>query len=318
MAGVLLRLWLLGNAPMNSDEATAGLVAHQILHGHTYAFYWGQTYGGVEPYVLALNFLVFGQSPFMLNATPALLALVGSVLVWRIGLRLFQPAAAVVAAVLSWIWSESSLWNSTREYGLHEVTMVLGLVLLLESLRIAQQSARRRDGPARRLGAPRCGGGLGFWASPEIVYFALPAIVLVATTLRHRSVVVAVKRVALAVGAAFVGMLPWTWATLSSTGSGIPSSPVSYLSRLGTFFTHVLPMILGLRVEGVGQWEGGQALGSLLYALLVVLVAGRSGPPGRAATGRLDPPPHVGPLPVPVRGLPHVVVLERREGTASP
>ena len=27
VVGVLLRVWLLGNAPMNSDEATAGLVA---------------------------------------------------------------------------------------------------------------------------------------------------------------------------------------------------------------------------------------------------------------------------------------------------
>lgn len=76
VVAVLLRVWLLGNAPMNSDEATAGLVAHQIAHGHTYAFYWGQSCGGVEPYVLALTFLVFGQSPFVLNATPALLALV--------------------------------------------------------------------------------------------------------------------------------------------------------------------------------------------------------------------------------------------------
>ena len=133
-------MWLLGNAPINSDEATAGLVAHSIAHGHTYTFYGDQSYGSVEPYVLALNFLVFGQSPFVLNATPALLALVGSVLVWRIGLRLFQPAAAVVAAVLSFIWSESSLWNSTREYGLHEVTMVLGLVLLFEALRIVQKA----------------------------------------------------------------------------------------------------------------------------------------------------------------------------------
>ena len=84
LVGILLRLWLLGNARMNSDEATAGLVAHSIVHGHTYAFYWGQSYGGVEPYVLALNFLVLGQSPFVLTATPALLALVGSVLsgVW--------------------------------------------------------------------------------------------------------------------------------------------------------------------------------------------------------------------------------------------
>ena len=270
--GVLLRVWLLGNAPMNSDEATAGLVAHQIAHGHTYAFYWGQSYGSVEPYVVALNFLAFGQSPFILNATPALLALVGSVLVWRIGLRLFQPAAAVVAAVLSWIWSESSLWNSTREYGLHEVTMVLGLVLLLAGLRILQKA---RDEEADRLfdwvviGAA---GGLGFWASPEIVYFVVPAALTAALSLRRQSLIDAATRVGLAVGAAFIGVMPWIWATVTRRGSGIPPSPVTYFSRLGTFFSHVLPMILGLRVEGVGLWEGGHVFGTIAYAFVVVLV----------------------------------------------
>jgi hypothetical protein len=272
--GVLLRVWLLGNAPMNSDEATAGLVAHQIAHGHTYAFYWGQSYGSVEPYVVALNFLVFGQSPFVLNATPALLALVGSVLVWRIGLRLFQPAAAVVAAVLSCIWSESSLWNSTREYGLHEVTMVLGLVLLLGALRILQKS---RDEGADRLfdwliiGAA---GGLGFWASPEIVYFVVPAVLMVVLSLRRHALVGAATRIGLAVGAALIGMMPWMWATVTRTGSGIPPSPFTYFSRLGTFFSHVLPMLLGLRVEGVGQWEGGHVFGAIAFALVVVLVLG--------------------------------------------
>ena len=274
VGGVLLRLWLLGNAPMNSDEATAGLVAHEITHGHTYAFYWGQSYGGVEPYLLALNFTIFGQSPFVLNATPAVLALVGSVLVWRIGLRLFQRTAALLAGVLSWIWSESSLWNSTKEYGFHEVCLVLGLVLLLQSLRIAQHI--RTEGTDRLsdwliLGAA---GGLGFWASPEIVYFTVPAVVMAATSLRGRSASTAVARAAIAGGAAFVCALPWIWATWSSRGAGIPSSPVSYVSRLGTFFTHVAPMVFGLRVEGAGSWEGGHGFGLIAYLILIGYVVG--------------------------------------------
>ena len=213
-----------GECSHNADEATAGLVAHEIAHGHPYAFYWGQSYGGVETYVVALGFLIFGQSAFMLNATPALLALSGSIIVWRIGLRLFQPAAAVVAAVLSWIWSESSLWNSTREYGLHEVTMVLGLIVLLEALRISQNS---RDHGADRLidwALLGAAGGLGFWASPEIIYFVIPAAVMVMLVLRHQSIRAKAIRIGLAVGAAVVGMLPWIWATATRTGSGIPAS----------------------------------------------------------------------------------------------
>ena len=273
IGGFLLRLWLLGNAPMNSDEATAGLIAHQVLHGHTYAFFWGQGYGGVEPYVLAVAFSLFGQSPFVLNATPAFLALVGSVLVWRIGLRVLGAPAAALAGILSWIWSESTLWNSVRETGLHQMCVTLGLVVLLQAVRIDQGMVGRDVGRTTDWVIFGAAGGLGFWASPEIVYFAVPAVVVVALELRGRSLRQAMFRLATALAAAVVGALPWIWASVASNSAGVPPSPMSYTSRLTTFFTHVLPMLLGLRVEGAGVWEGGRNLGLVVYlALLVFLV----------------------------------------------
>jgi Dolichyl-phosphate-mannose-protein mannosyltransferase len=274
ITGVFLRLWLVHNASTNADEATAGLIAHQITLGHTYAFYWGQSYGGVEPYGLAIAFSLFGQSPFVLNATPAVLALVGTVIVWRIGLHLFAAPAASVAAVLGWIWSESTLWNSTKEYGFHELALVLGLVVLLQSVRMIQRA--HRDEGDRVIDWAFLGGavGLGFWASPEIAYFAIPGLVFVVTTLRGRTSRAARLRCFVLCVTAFVGALPWIWATVKSHGAGIPASPVSYLSRLSTFFSHVLPMILGLRVEGAGAWEGGRLFGLAAYALLLVLVIG--------------------------------------------
>jgi predicted membrane-bound mannosyltransferase len=121
-----LRLWLLGHGGLNSDEAAVGLNALQIRHGHFSAFVWTQTDGGVEPYFVALLFAIFGSSPFVLNATPVLLAVVAALVVWRIGLRLFPAAAAMTAATLTFVWPESSLWNSTKEYGYHEIGLVLG------------------------------------------------------------------------------------------------------------------------------------------------------------------------------------------------
>ena len=273
IGGLLLRLWILGNAPLNSDEATAGLVAHEIARGHFFAFYWGQSYGGVEPYVLAFSFLVAGQSPLTLNGTPVVLALVGSVLVWRIGLHLFPRPAALAAAVLSWIWSESTLWNSTKEYGFHQVSVVLGLVVLLQAVRIVRGA--RTAGGDRTVDWLVFGAavGLGFWASPEVVYFALPGAVVVLMALRHRSAG-RVGRLVAAGAAAVAGALPSIWATAQGHSTAIPSSPVPYLSRLGTFFSHVLPMILGLRIEGAGVWELGHRVGPIVYALLLVVVAG--------------------------------------------
>jgi hypothetical protein len=273
ISGCLIRIWILGNAPINSDEATAGLMAHQIILGHTYAFFWGQSYGGVEPYVLALNFWLFGQSPFVLNNTPSILALVISVLVWRLGLRLFQPAAAVTAAVLSWMWSESTLWNSTRETGFREMTPLLGLVVLLQAVRIVQTVRNKDEDRIIDWAILGAAAGLGFWSSPEIVYFAVPGILIVARTLRRPPSAV-IPRLAVASLACLVGALPWIWATLARHGVTIPPSPDPYFSRLGTFFSHVLPMLLGLRVEGVGLWEGGRTFGWVAYlAVLAVLVS---------------------------------------------
>jgi hypothetical protein len=274
VGGLLLRVWILGNAPLNSDEATAGLVAHEIARGHFFAFYWGQGYGGVEPYVVALFFLVAGQSPLTLNGTPVVLSFIAAVLVWRIGLHLFRRPAPVVAAVLSWNWSESTLWNSTKEYGFHQVGVVLGLVVLLQAVRIVQGS---RGAEGDRISDWLIFGGavgLGYWSSPEIVYFALPGTLVVLMTRRHRTARGTARRVVATGVAAVFGALPAIWATATGNSTTIPSSPVPYLSRLGTFFSHVLPMILGLRIEGAGAWELGPRFGPVVYGMALVVVVG--------------------------------------------
>src|SRR5580698_5591077 len=99
VAGALLRLWMLGHANMNSDEAIVGLMAHQIVHGHTTTFYWGQDYGGVEPYFVALM-QVFGSSPLVVNLSASVLALAAAALTWLVGRHVFTERAAVAAAAL--------------------------------------------------------------------------------------------------------------------------------------------------------------------------------------------------------------------------
>ena len=135
--GVALRLWFLFHVPVNSDEAIVGLMARGIEHGHFVAFYWGQPYGGGEPYVVALLFALFGQSALALALTPVLLWAVSSVLVWRIVRRLVAtPELALLAGALAWVGPDVALSNSTLEYGFRGVTLVCGLTALLMSLRV--------------------------------------------------------------------------------------------------------------------------------------------------------------------------------------
>jgi len=273
-----VRLWSLGYTSVNSDEAIVGLMARSILHGHGVAFYWGQDYGGVEPYVVAAMFRLFGQSPMVLNLTPVLLALTAALVVWRIGLRVLAPRAAIAAACLTWIWPEAALWNSTREFGFRQATLVLGLVVLLATLRILQGSpVSRWRGTLDWL---LLGGsvGLGWWSSPEIVYFVVPAAYLLAFERRDHTWPASPTQMAVAVAATALGSLPWWVATFHDRFATIRSQPDlgmagnTYLLRLATFFTHVLPMLLGMRIEGYGVWEGGPAVGVTLYVLALALI----------------------------------------------
>ena len=273
LIAALIRLWILGHTPVNADEAIVGLMAQRILHGHFSAFYWGQDYGGVEPYVVAAFFAIFGQSPLALTLSASLLSGVAAILVWRIGIRIVPPPAAISAAVLSWVWPESTVWNSTRELGFRQITPVLGLCVLLQCLRIAQRS---RDEMDNRYGDWVLLGlavGVGWWSSPEIVYFLLPGAVVIFHREGNRRVARPAKKLAAAACGAAIGAIPWFvasiddhWGTLRRPiGSSIPGNTYGY--RLGVFFSHVLPMILGLRVEGNGAWLGSPILGKTLYAV---------------------------------------------------
>ena len=142
--GLLLRLYALGRGPMNSDEAVVGLMAREILHGHFFAFYWGQNYGGPEAYAVAVVFAVFGSSSFTLGLTAVLLCAGSLVLLWRIGNRMFASPVGAVAAIAFWVWPETYMTSSTVEDGFRWLALLCGLTVLLTVLRIGDGEATTR------------------------------------------------------------------------------------------------------------------------------------------------------------------------------
>jgi 4-amino-4-deoxy-L-arabinose transferase-like glycosyltransferase len=271
--GLFVRVWILGRTPVNSDQAVVGLMAREILHGHLFVFYWGQHYGGGEAYIVAALFALFGQSRLTLGLTPVLLDAIAALLLWRIGRRLFDPRIAVLAVLLFWVWPEVFLYLSTFEYGFRLLTLVCGLAVLLFALRLAEsRSTRLRDWSG-------CGFflGLGWWCSPEIVYYAAPALIWLVYRAIRRRVRPRLTGVALSLAMAALGALPWL---AVNVGHGYPSmlSPVppsdagTWAGRLGIFFGHVAPLALGLRLRGSGDWLAGPVLGVTLYCLLSVFV----------------------------------------------
>jgi hypothetical protein len=279
-AGLVERAWYLFHVPLNSDEAVVGLSARAIDAGHVVTFYPGQVYGGVEPYVTAALFSVFGASAAAVKLTAVLLSAVASVLVWRVARRLVHdPVLAALAGALTWVAPLAVVLNSTVERGFRGVTMVCGLGCLLLALRALD--GRDDYGEFVAFGVLA---GIGWWSSPEIAYLLLPAAILMGAALVqcHR------RRLrwwwaAIAVaGGAVVGALPWLWANLHSGFASLHPNDFAgsralgnggFGTRLGVFFEHVLPGQLNLaapgRPHGLFAGTAGTVLAVVVYAMVI-------------------------------------------------
>jgi len=248
--GIAVRLWYLFHQPLDSDEALVGIAAQGITHGHLTVFFLGSFYGGVEPYVSAVLFVILGPSALVLKATPMVLSAIASLLIWRIVLRLVEDRqVAALAGVLSWVAPLAVVWNSTVERGFRGVTMACGLACLLLALRCL-------DGRRGYLNVAGLGLflGVGWWSSPEIVYFLAPVgLVLIGAMVvspsGHR-LMLWVPRSVVALAGVGVGALPWLWVNIpgfesmraSSFPGGQARENTGYSGRIETFFNHILPM----------------------------------------------------------------------------
>jgi hypothetical protein len=274
--GVVLRVWFVGHEPIDADEAVAGLMARHILAGHANAFFWGQRYGGVEPYLVAAMFWVAGPSVVALRLTPVLLDAAACLLLFLLARHLVaRRELAALAAAAMWVAPQSAVWNSTLEYGFRGVTMVCGLALLALTRRAVE-----RDRPGWELAGVGAAAGLGWWSSPEIVYFAIPGglWLLRWAWVQRRSIGAHAARAlswaGAAVLAAAVGALPWLWdnlttgfPSLNTASYHVPANSPGYAGRLAVFFKDAVPMALDLRTPGSGAWSIPTPAAVALYAV---------------------------------------------------
>jgi hypothetical protein len=258
LAGIYVRFWYATHQQLDGDQAVVGLMAAAILRGHFSTFFWGQSYGGVEPYAVAALFALFGQSALSIASTPIVLWAIAALLTWRTTLRLVNDRLiAALAATLVWVITSFGI-TTAREYGFHNAALVCGMAAMLLALRILDGRHRYIDLAGLGLAV-----GVGWWASPESAYFIVPAIALVigavATTRADHRFQFWAPRLMAAIGASLIGAMPWLWTNIlngfSSLNSSSESSATSggYWSHLHTFFANVLPLVLGLTTYGSGR-----------------------------------------------------------------
>jgi hypothetical protein len=288
IGGLTLRLWLVFHLTSSADEGMVEMVAQAGLHGHFQAFLSGQAYGGTaEPYLIALAFLAFGQTAVVAELVEVALAAVAAIIAWRIVLRLHPDSrVAWLAAALAWCAPTVTVVDSMFVEGFRGVALICGLLLLLLALRAFDRGPHFVDFGAFGLMA-----GIGWWSTPEIVYFALPALVILAMAV-HRSPDPRWRewspRLLFGVVAAGAGALPWIWANVRSGFTSLRTSgpftvPLPYDGRLADFFRYGLAMDFGLiRVDDGRHFLGSAqpfvyGLGALLLVSALVLCAARGG-----------------------------------------
>ena len=308
VVGTMLRLWFLFNQPLQSDEAIVGLMAHHFLTGHANAFYWGQPYGGVEPWLVTGVFAVAGQSTWTLTLTPVLLSAVAAVLVWRVALRMVgDRRLAALAGAVSWAAPLSTVYQSTVEGGSREATLVFSLAALLFSLRILDGRRSYLDFAALGVTA-----GLAWWALPESVYLLFPAALVLIGAVATSSVAARawfwVRHLALVLAGFVVAALPWLWFNVQSGFASLQSAKFAgsagpenhgFGSRLNIVLQGAIPIQLNLRrlLSGIWLWNGPSQLhtvimytvGAVAVAIVVgsVVLCGLRGGRGWAIAGAL-------------------------------
>ena len=291
VAGLALRVWILASplGALDSDEAVAGLIARHMLDGEIAALYWLGNYGGtLESAVAALVFAVVGSSVIALKLTTLGLWLVAAVLTWRVGIRTIGHRAALAAAALFWIAPTYMVWWSTKARAFYAMGVVLGLLVLLLTLRLRDHGSRR---DAAVLGIVL---GLGWWTTPGVIVLAAPALVWVLW--RRPS---AVRLVPFALPGFVIGIAPWlAWnfrnGWLSLDLSPVASEQSTFGDRVTDLFHYVLPTWLGLRVPFSLNWllgplAGWVLLGAALAAFAVLVTRRRPGLEPLLVTAALFP-----------------------------
>lgn len=264
-----------GLGDVNADEALVGLMALHLLEGEWSTFFWGQSYGGtIDVILLAPVIALLGVTRMTLQVVPLLESIVATVLVWAVSRRSLGPGGGLTASAVFWTFPASSVWWQTRQSLLYLPIVILGLVIVLCAQRIAEDSAPERNWLILGLAA-----GLGWWTSPQILYFLLPGCLWLLWK-RPESVL---RSGWMAIPAFVLGAAPWIvtnvvdgWVSLTN----IPDVTDGPWERLVALASGGVPMALGLYIPFEETWIA-PTVGPILYlvglaALVFALALRRS------------------------------------------
>ncbi|HMM40974.1 MAG TPA: glycosyltransferase family 39 protein [Thermomicrobiales bacterium] len=280
----VIRLVLLvrANWMIEADEATLGLVARDIQTEHVRPiFYPGQAYmGTLQAYVAAVLFEIFGMSRQVIKLVPLAGSLAFVATLMLLARRVYDDRAGIVAGLAAAVPSLYVISNTVRMYGPMIEVMAIGNVILL----IAIDTVYRDDPPARYW--PRCVAlglltGFGFWLHTAVLFYALPATVVLLARWPRRALTVALP---IGIPTFVLGALPVFWFARDHDyttfhyllGTGSERTDRDLLAVGNHLVRHILPRFLGVSFPGQDQPLVLQLLVAVPTVAALVWIAARS------------------------------------------
>ena len=247
----------------DADEAIVALMARHITQGARPLFFYGQDYmGALDAYLVALSFMIFGQTVFAVRVVQIVLYLGVLGTTYGVTYHLTEDRRAATAAgllvalppVLFTLYTTATLGDYVEILLLNNLLLWIGWNIL--------------GGRIRRAWGWLLWGvlaGLGWWGMALIVTMMAPVGVLLLWHSRTR--VSLAKLAALAIGFG-VGAFPWMLATaqlgVAATVGDLggvwinPDLVSSFISdwprRLMTLVVFNLPALFGLRPPWSVDW----------------------------------------------------------------
>lgn len=234
---------------LSPDEAVYGIEATHILKGERPVFFYAQPYtGATSAYISALLFAVFGISDIALKVVPFVFSLLIISLSFKLAEAIFKDSKmALTTAALTALGSPFWLnWSSRAGTGYIEM-MVFGALIFLLTIKIVWSERKAETSSAATYFILGLISGFGFWVQPTIVYYLLPAAVLIFLS-RPRNVLR--KEPYAAVLGALIGASPVLYYNLthqSATAISLFNKPWGIKPALYKFFAEGMPVILGTR-----------------------------------------------------------------------
>ncbi len=265
VGGLGLRIWLaaLPVGAFDGDEATTGLMARQILHGHFYTYMAGQTYNGaLEQYLQAIVWAFAPQNIWTLRAVDFGLYAITAVAVYHVGKLYFSSTwRPVVATGVFCLGPYFNIWKSIHSHGAYSIGQLIGVVALLAAAHLrGDEHDRSRDFAVLGLMA-----GLAVWLSWSSFLLIIPACFWALPSLRRSP-----KKLAYAVPAALLGAYPtivWMVTKWRIPGLGESQPPTTILRRLANLFDPISRELIG-----VGYRYGKPGLPVVLQIPIVIAI----------------------------------------------